>query len=104
MCTYGEVSPCVRQSHLPLGNAASALALGPPRVEKSKPALADLVVISYFIFQKIGQNGRPRGREAPQSISFDESSRIKSVWARRFFGTFLISFAKLNQLGRSKAS
>ena len=33
-------------------------------------------------FQNIGQHDRPRGREAPQSISFDETSRIKSVWAR----------------------
>ena len=41
-----------------------------------------------FDFQKIGQNGCPGGREAPQSISFDESSRIKSVWARWIFGTF----------------
>ena len=38
-------------------------------------------VFFYFgvIFHKIGQNGRPGGREAPRSISFDETSRIKSV-------------------------
>ena len=44
----------------------------------------------FFVFSK---NGRPGRREAPQSISFDETSRIKSVWARWFFAT-------LNQLGR----
>ena len=29
--------------------------------------------------QKIGQNGRPGGREPPRSISFDETSRMVSV-------------------------
>ena len=45
------------------------------------------------------QNGGPGRREAPQSIKFDETSRMKSVWARWIFGTFFSFFAKLNQLG-----
>ena len=53
--------------------------------------LADVVV---FFFQQIGQNGRPGQGEAPQSTSFDETSRIKSVWARWIFGTFVIFFCK----------
>ena len=44
-------------------------------------------------FQKIGQNGRPGGREAPQSISFDETSRMVSIRGRRQ----KISFAKKNE-------
>ena len=34
-------------------------------------------------FQKIGQNGRPGGREPPRSTSFHETSRMVSVWGRR---------------------
>ena len=55
-----------------------------PRRTRSSPVgrdaagrLADLVVV--FVFLEIDQNGRPGGREPPQSISFDETSRIKSV-------------------------
>ena len=35
-----------------------------------------LVICSNVIFQKIGQNGRPRGREPPRSTSFDETNRM----------------------------
>ena len=47
----------------------------------------DQVLVGGFllvgvIFQKIWQNGRPGGREAPQSTSFHETSRTKSVWGR----------------------
>ena len=35
-----------------------------------------------MLFQKIGQNGRPGGREPPRSISFDETSRMVLVWGR----------------------
>ena len=45
--------------------------------------IADLVVIVL-----IGPNGRPRRREATQSISFDETSRIKSVRGRRHNFTY----------------
>ena len=34
----------------------------------------------WGVFQKIGQNGRPGGRESPGSISFDETSRMSSVY------------------------
>ena len=48
------------------------------------------LVVFFFItfFKKLGSNGRPGGREAPQSTSVDETRRIKSVWARWVFGTF----------------
>ena len=45
-------------------------------------------------FSNIAQNSRPGRREAPQSISFDETSRIKSVWARWIFGTFFVFVCK----------
>ena len=35
-----------------------------------------------LIFEKIGQNGRPGRQEAPRRISFDETSRMVSVWGR----------------------
>ena len=45
--------------------------------------LGDVVFIIWFLFgvffQTLGQNGRPRGRDAPQRSSFDETSRTKSV-------------------------
>ena len=50
--------------------------------------------VFLFFFETIGQNGRPGRREPPRSISFDEASRIKSVWGRRFFGTFFIFFCR----------
>ena len=40
------------------------------------------------VFSGIIQNGCPGRREASQSISVDETSRIKSVWAQWIFGTF----------------
>ncbi len=51
------------------------------------------------IFQKIGQNGRPGRREPPQSISFDETNRIKAVWGR---GLKIIFCHFLWYSGRSK--
>ena len=53
-----------------------------------------ILVFGGSFFQKIGQNGRPGPREAHQSVSFDEISRIKSVWARLNFETFLFMFCK----------
>ena len=61
-------------------------------------------VVFFFIFwvffQKIGQNGRPRGREPPRSTSFHETSRMESkinfiFGARKiiFLRVFLYCFA-----------
>ena len=53
-------------------------------LQKSRHLQKGVVFLLYFgvVFQKIGQNGRPGGREPPRSISFDETSPIKSVWGR----------------------
>ena len=64
------------------------------RVHGFKPIFG---VFGVF-FQKIGQNGRPGGREPPRSTSFDETSRIKSVWGRtrkNVFEFFFVVFASL---------
>ena len=50
------------------------------------PSLGDY---KNCVFQKIRQNGCPGRWEASRSISFDETSRIKSVWGRRRKVTFL---------------
>ena len=53
----------------------------------------DVVLIICFFgvfFQKIGQKGRPGGREPLWSISFDETSRMVSVWGRTEKITFVI--------------
>ena len=44
------------------------------------------------VFQKIGQNGRPGRREPPRSISFDETSRMVSVWCRRRKVSFCVFY------------
>jgi len=41
-----------------------------------------LCFIFWVFFQKIGQNGRPGERKPPRSTSFDETSRMVSVWGR----------------------
>ena len=51
----------------------------PRRLPAGAPKSYDPADLVVFLFQKIGQNGRPGRQEAPQSISFDETSRIKSV-------------------------
>ena len=42
-------------------------------------ALCCIFWICWFVFSKIGQNGRPGRREPPPRISFDETSRMVSV-------------------------
>ena len=57
-------------------------------VTKQRRRLKKGRVVSFLcffgvIFQKIGQKGRPGRQEPPRSISFDETSRMVSVWGRR---------------------
>ena len=51
-----------------------------------------------MVFQKICQNGRPGGREPPRSTSFEQTSRMVSVWGR----TPKISFCDFCDLQKSR--
>jgi len=56
--------------------------------------IVDLVEIFIYFFKKPVKTAVLDGWMLLQSISFDETSRITSAWARRDFGAFLICFRK----------
>ena len=60
------------------------------------------LICLWVFFQKTGQNGRLGRQEPPQIISFDETSRMVSVWAwtRKliFFLFFIVVFASWTDL------